>query len=316
MSNLDVSNNAHRKLKIDLTSKVVVKLVDVIKSQIGKFLDPLHMKRKAKAQMKIDKMKALNSLELGLFEIEKKKILDLAENNISIEYRALERLGFQELKRQNNIENIAFKALEFAADKKDVSDNVPEDEWLAEFFNLSQDCSNPQLQYIWARLLADEVDKPGSFSRRTLHTIKLLSPDEAVLFNQISGCVVQNGDAPENSDFFVMVFFEQFDGFKKESIGFSHLEALRLIEIGLLREDTISIEKDETWDFKFFDKSFSLTCIGEFAEFNVYSLTKIGEEIFSICNPNPNMAYYKILSAQLKAAKQQFRFVIKKRLQK
>ena len=63
------------------------------------------------------------------------------------------------MRRQWNIEEIVGGAVE--ALPSAVSTTPIEPDWVAEFFNQSQDVSNETMQSLWSRILAGEVASSG-----------------------------------------------------------------------------------------------------------------------------------------------------------
>jgi len=57
-------------------------------------------------------------------------------------------------------------------------DNLDED-WMNQFVRYAEDASSEQLQQAWGRVLAEEIHKPGSFSRHTLRFIAELDKETA-----------------------------------------------------------------------------------------------------------------------------------------
>jgi hypothetical protein len=87
-----------------------------------------------------------------------------------IRMRMNERLEKQEVRRQRNIESIATKAAHALPPpdrEQEVSDKPVNEDWTTRFFQECQDISDEQMQQLWARILAGEVTKPGSFAPRT-----------------------------------------------------------------------------------------------------------------------------------------------------
>lgn len=81
-----------------------------------------------------------------------------------------------------NRTSVAAKALQFLPNK--ISEQVPDEDWVYQFFNYCEDVGNGDMQGIWARLLAGEIGRPGSFSLRTLTIVKQLRREEAELFTR------------------------------------------------------------------------------------------------------------------------------------
>ena len=106
-----------------------------------------------------------------------------------------QRIRFQEEKRHSNIAAAVVAAATELGDKE-VSDHEPDHDWTARFFNEVQDVSSDDMRAIWAKILAGEVEKPGSTSARTLTILKNLDRKSARLFNTLcSICVSLRPDA-------------------------------------------------------------------------------------------------------------------------
>jgi uncharacterized repeat protein (TIGR03899 family) len=105
----------------------------------------------------------------------------------AIEDRAKERIRKRELRRQKNIEAIVQKAiLQLPAQ---VNDKKPDEDWIASFFDQCQAVQNEEMQTLWAKLLAGEVARPGTFSLRTLALVKMIRKEEADIFTRFCTCV-------------------------------------------------------------------------------------------------------------------------------
>jgi hypothetical protein len=99
-----------------------------------------------------------------------------------IEERAVKRLRKRESRRQRNIERIGEKSIEMLPPPDQVSDTPVREDWTTRFFEECQDISDEQIQRIWARILAGEVARPGSFGPRTLSVVRDLTKEDADLF--------------------------------------------------------------------------------------------------------------------------------------
>ena len=94
-----------------------------------------------------------------------------------------QRIQFQEQKRQVNIKSVVQQAADQLGDKE-VTDSEPDHDWTARFFNEVQDVSSEEMQSLWAKILAGEVQRPGSTSIRTLGILKNLDRNTARLFRK------------------------------------------------------------------------------------------------------------------------------------
>ena len=150
-------------------AKGTQKLLDTIALGVGKVYEPWHIQRMAKAKAK---------------EIE--IISDKINENFSLPIRYDNgEVYIQEMRKQQNIENVITKAYSKMEHVSDVSDKPVDPDWVNSFFDSVANVSNEQMQTLWAKLLAGEVETPGAFSLRTLNTLKNMSQLDAELFSQI-----------------------------------------------------------------------------------------------------------------------------------
>ena len=134
------------------------------------FAEPYLMKRRARAEVDANLIKQIGEIE----------------NRERVE-RAQQRIVQREIMRQENLESIVSLAM------GQLPDNTPEqeidDSWIQGFINLSQDSSDEQLQMLWAKILAGEYAKPGSYSKRTLHVLSTIGRREADAFQRLCSCL-------------------------------------------------------------------------------------------------------------------------------
>ena len=159
--------------------------------------------------------------------------------------------GIVEITRDDIIQSIEFQGqkriantrsvLEDAADElgdKEVSDHEPDHDWTARFFNDTQDVSSEEMRSVWAKVLAGEVERPGSTSIQTLSVLRNLDQTTAGLFRKFcSACVSLKLDGHHFMDARV----PSLDGnaatnaLQKHGLGFGDLNVLN--EHGLIISD-------------------------------------------------------------------------------
>ena len=103
----------------------------------------------------------------------------------------VQRLEFQEQKRQLNIASVVRQAAEELGDEE-VGAGEPDHDWTARFFEYVQDVSEEDVRRIWARILAGEVRTPGRVSLRTLSILRNMSRLEAELFSEAMRYVIDD----------------------------------------------------------------------------------------------------------------------------
>ena len=100
-----------------------------------------------------------------------------------------QRIKFQEEKRQANIGSVVWQAALELGDRE-VQNHEVDHDWTARFFNDVQDVSSEEMQQLWSRVLAGEVERPGSTTIKTLGVLKNLDKVTASLFRKLcSTCV-------------------------------------------------------------------------------------------------------------------------------
>ena len=147
-------------------SKPATKLIEAVSSACGILFEPRRIRRKANADADATVILAKSQVECR-----------------DIEVRASERLRKRELRRQENIENITSEAMK--ALPETVSDEPIDEDWVYRFFDNCQDVGKEDMQYLWGKLLAGEVSKPGTYSMLTLSVVKNLSVEDANLFTKL-----------------------------------------------------------------------------------------------------------------------------------
>jgi hypothetical protein len=160
-------------ISLDKLSEPLTKLVEVVAAGVGKLYEPVGVVRRAKADARAAVILAESGQEI-----------------ISIERRAAARVDYREGMRQENIENVArIAAGELPA--KVSADPVAQD-WTTQFINGVQDVSDTDMQLLWARILAGEVARPGTYSKRTLEFLRTLDKWEAEAFSAICSYALQD----------------------------------------------------------------------------------------------------------------------------
>jgi hypothetical protein len=92
----------------------------------------------------------------------------------------------QQGKIQENIESITMKALPELTE--DAKPDAVENDWITHFFDKCRLVSNPEMQSLWAKVLAGEANSPGAFSRRTVDVVSTLDKrDDAISFTVLCG---------------------------------------------------------------------------------------------------------------------------------
>ena len=148
-----------------------------------------------------------------------------------------QRIQFQEEKRQINMQSVVRQAAAQLVDKT-VTNSEPDHDWTARFFNEVQDVSSEEMQALWARVLAGQVERPGSTSIRTLGILRNLDHSTASLFRLFcSACVFLHPQDHELIDARVPSLGGNPANNALQTHGFSFGALNRLDEHGLIISD-------------------------------------------------------------------------------
>ncbi|MDE3756778.1 DUF2806 domain-containing protein [Sinorhizobium meliloti] len=188
--------------------KPATELINRVSEAVGGIAKPWQIKRVARA------------------EAEAKKILAVADLEITeIRERAVKRMILEEEKNQQNIEAVTAKAIPHLS--TDAKPEELDEDFVRYLFDKAKMVSNEEMQSVWAKILAEEASKAGSFSRRTMDIVSQMRKEDAELFTRFCKSVWMIGaltpvvpkiEAKRSDDDFSLSFEE-----------FQHLEDIGLI---------------------------------------------------------------------------------------
>ena len=200
----------------------------------------------------------------------------------ALQMRAEIREHQESIRQQSNIENVLSQtANELLYTSDDVvSDEPIDDDWIARFFGIIRDISSQEMQFIWSKILAGEIKKPGSFSLRTLDVIRNLSQSEAIAFEKIVPFIVNNGPI-----YFILKNLKYKEKYKIQHTDFLTLDACGLIalnnstvyspKIGKSFQEYIANDSYIVLARSTSEQEITITT-------EIYPLTKVGQELYSI----------------------------------
>lgn len=263
------------------------KLIEVISSGIGILYKPQAIRNEAEAEA--------YKIEV-IAKAEAKKIMLEGEAKIAIFENAKRRLVNQELIRQENIECIAEKSISHFNEKEASNEQVDKD-WIFRFFDYAKDVSTDHVQEVWARILAREVENPGTVSLKTLEVLRNLGKREAEYFNKISKSIL-NGEM-------LVYSIDNYSEFRK-AVGIESGEIERLLDFGLISPvDPHNIffnNKNDSFVFTSKNRKFKVTIKSEKREIIKYRrLTYVGKELFSVIDIDENSEYHEFLKKELES---------------
>ncbi|NMP31706.1 TIGR03899 family protein [Thalassotalea sp. M1531] len=232
-----------------------------------------------------------------------------ADKQMPIEDRSERRERFNHLRRQQNMEKIVEKSLHYCS-SSDVGDRADPD-WFDSFVELAERVSNPTMQELWAKILAGEITRPGSYSLKALQAFKNLSLHDAKLFGKACSLAVK--DVSKKNIRIISGCYQQpglFNILDKQrelhvglsQFGFSYGEVLTLADHHLLfaqETELYSLNKGEEVALKYNGQPLVLTARKNNCVVKFYKFTPIGAELAQLISDKPDEQFLQHLKAQL-----------------
>jgi hypothetical protein len=182
-----------------------------------------------------------------------------------------------------------------------LSDGNVEAGWLSRWKNGASEFSDEQMQLLWAKLLAGEIQRPGRYSLHTMSLLRNLSKEDAQHIARIGAFIVNRSIVKVGLNFF-------------ESKGVSYGNFLELEELGILNgvQGSISMnlglhEQSEgryAIGLKALGKRIILIeCaeVGRKVTLGAYAVTRVGYELFGIGAFDADEDYLKEVAKQIQS---------------
>ncbi len=150
----------------------------------------------------------------------------------------------QAIKRRNDIQALAkirnLQAVMEAAmgvSLTETSDEMVDPDWFYAFSQLAENIYSPTMQTLWGKIFAVEVSKPGSFSLRSLETLKVLAQRDAAIFSRAASL---SSMRQGNSEPRILTGYHQKPGFWA-FLGQRQPESLNLASFGVSYPDLLAL---------------------------------------------------------------------------
>lgn len=264
-------------------SEPISKLIGSISAGIGKIYEPTHVKRMAKAkseEIKLISDTVNNNINLPTKYINGDISIDVSDAEELLK-RTGNRLLFQEMQKQQNIDSVVSYAYSQLENETEVSPEPVESDWIIRFMNSVEDISNEEMQVLWAKILAGEIKQPQTYTLRTLDIIKNISIQEAHKFMELSKYMLLA------RDFIFIVNNKEL----RNEFGIRYEDILLMEECGLMSSSDLSItmKTNDQTPIVVSSKQVVGFINGVYSEFkdirwNIYSLTDSGKQLYNTIN--------------------------------
>ncbi|MBH0058676.1 TIGR03899 family protein [Pseudoalteromonas sp. SWXJZ94C] len=227
----------------------------------------------------------------------------------SILARAQKRQNLLLIKQQQNIETILAMAMSFCPDV--TSSKRPDADWVEHFIALCEDTSNESMQTLWAKILTGETLNPGTFSIKSLQTLKHMTQREA---DSLQKCVSLSGyNEKDDSHFILLGFYKKpslFDLLRKGNkvslnlgkTGISFPDILTLMDLNLLYRKEIEsavLKVGQELTLSFLSQKVTLKAKSNDLVLSYYKFTQTGDELSKLIKFPVNKVYKQLINSAL-----------------
>jgi len=231
------------------------------------------------------------------------------EKQMPIEDRSTKRERLANLRKQKNIETIMEKTFSYCASK---SINKRTDlDWFNRYITLAEDVSNKTMQDLWAKILAGELYRPGSYSLKALKVFRDMSIVDAKLFAKACSLAVKD-QSKQNIRIISGVYqqpglFNIFNKDRQKHINLSHF-GLNYADILSLAENHLLYQQESESNMMASGDSLNFTYNGLPLKLNgkkpkitleFYKFTPIGTELAHLISDKPDDDFLTMLKQQL-----------------
>jgi len=231
------------------------------------------------------------------------------EQQSPVEDRSNKRARLSSLRKQSNIEAIMEKTYSFCTSK--TINKRTDLDWLNRFINLAEDVSNSTMQDLWAKILAGELSRSGSYSLKALKVFRDMSIVDAKLLAKACSLAVK--DHNKKNIRLISGSYQQpglLNFFNKErqqyvnlsQFGLNYADLLSLADNHLIfiqESESCMITNGEPVNFSYNGLPLKLTCNKANVSLQFYKFTAIGVELAHLIADKANDDFFAHLKQQL-----------------
>lgn len=255
-------NNNNSIVNLGDLSKPANTLIEKISEATGGIFKPFQIKRVAQAEAEASIIKARADVQIT-----------------ELHQRSMQRFFLEEAKKQQNIEQITAKAIPQL--NENSQPKKIDDDWIVNFFDKSRLISNDEMQNLWSKILANEANSPGSYSKRTVNLMSTLDKSDAEMITLL-------GNFSFIIDNYVPLIFDiENEIYKKNGVTFGMLK--HLDSIGIISFESLSGYRRQNMPKKFLASYMNKAYIFDFEkEINNINIGKVilndtGQQIMNLC---------------------------------
>lgn len=232
------------------------------------------------------------------------------EKQMPVEDRSIKRERLATIRKQENIEAIMEKTFAFCASNS--IDKRPDLDWFNHYITLAENVSNNTMQDLWAKILAGELSRAGSYSLKAIKIFRDMSIVDAKLLAKACSLAVK--DQSKKNIRIISGIYQQpglLNFFAKDRqvyidlshFGLNYADILSLADNSLIykqESESSMMENGETLNFYYNGSPLKLSCKKPNIAIQFYKFTPIGTELANLISDKPNDDFFAILKQQLK----------------
>ena len=215
------------------------------------------------------------------------------------------------VKRAENLQKIMQLAFQVA-----VSDSLDEEidaDWFYAFIDLAEHIYAPVMQELWSKILAVEISRPGSFSLRSLETLKTLTQRDAQVFAVACNLASRKTGDPiprlithynQRRSLSCLLFGKAKRPINIGNYGLSYPSLLSLIDLGLLMPaeiESAEVTVKQSIQLRCGETSLELKPKRSGLALVYYKFSNVGAELFMLSRKKQNQEYIDALKRTLAA---------------
>ena len=211
----------------------------------------------------------------------------------------------RENRQAKRVQQIVVKAIDHAnaTPEEGVSDEPVDPDWATRWHHWAKDVSNDEVQEYWAKILAGEIKRPGSFSLHTLDLLSRMSRADVELTDRAAKLRID-----DSTDAFIFCGTWWGDQFLRQ-FGLTYHDILTLSELSIMNSteglaSKITLEANsQQWLFRLHNKVVGVACDDKETVLDVrhFKLTRAGKELCSLgAGYKVNEAYLQAFAESLK----------------
>ena len=141
------------------------------------------------------------------------------------------KITYTELYKANNFLNVAKKADKYYSQKThSETAGCLEFDWLIRYYEAVGNISDDNMQDLWAKILAGEINNPSTYSLRTIDTLRNMRKCDVELFTHVCRCSFEFYDHK--------LFLPHYQGYM-DAVEISYSDVMKLSELGLIFDNAM-----------------------------------------------------------------------------